>query len=179
MAKYVIDIPDTDDYKIYSPLNGLELGLPWKIMDKTYTLPTHIKLKPYIESNRKAIEDEVWKIADNIHGMSIEDKMSCFGFSLTSAVTSNFSYQEIKTKLEAWKKQNDEINIGDEVTYTLCGDTATLIVLGKKKNKYYGFNPNAPDYNDVGEYCDADMLKKTGRHFPEVAELLEKMRGES
>ena len=31
------------------------------------------------------------------------------------------------------------------------------------------------DYDDIGEYCDIDMLTKTGRHFDEVEELLKKM----
>ena len=69
---------------------------------------------PYTESDRKAIEDEVWKLADTIHGMSIQDKTSCFGFSLTSAVTLNFSYQEAKAKYEAWKKKG-VIHVGDEI----------------------------------------------------------------
>lgn len=137
---------------------------------------TGMAIVPYDEPDRKAIEDEVWEFVRIITDMTEAQRKECFG-GVTCNLDEYMTYQEAKAKYEAWKKQKDEIRVGDEVTYTLCGDTATFIVLGKKKNKYYGFNPNAPDYNDVGEYCDADMLKKTGRHFPEVAELLEKMRG--
>lgn len=140
----------------------------WSIADSMRN-----KLTPYTEPDRKAIEDEVWEFAWKIYSMDIGEYAEIFD---DKGCPSN--YQDAKVKYEAWLKQKDEIHVGDEVTYTLCGDTVTFIVLGKKKNKYYGFNPNASDYDDVGEYCDADMLKKTGRHFPEVAELLQKMRGE-
>lgn len=126
---------------------------------------------PYTESDRKAIEDEVWKLADNIHGMSIQDKMSCFGFSLTSAVTSNFSYQEAKAKYDAWKKEKEEIRVGDEVKHR--GRNYVVGYVGADK-VYHLIDENWLRTVVQGGY----QLIKTGRHFPEVAELLEKMRGE-
>lgn len=127
------------------------------------------KLTPYTEPDRKVIEDEVWKLAANIHGMSIQDKMSCFGFSLTSAVTSYYSYREAKFKLEAWRKQKNEIHVGDEVT-SKFGDGVVIDIVGDESVHILGKDGHWNEY-DEGEY------RKTGRHFPEVAELLEKMRG--
>lgn len=128
-------------------------------------------LTPYTEPDRKAIEDEVWKLADTIHGMIIQDKMSCFGFSLTSAVTSNLSYQEAKAKYEAWFKQKDEIRVGDEVKHR--GRNYVVGYVGADK-VYHLIDENWLRTVVQGGY----QLIKTGRHFPEVAQLLDKMRGE-
>ena len=67
--------------------------------------------------------------------------------------------------------------MGDEVEYDLDGPVR-FVVCGIVDNSAYGFKYPS-DYDDVGEYCDIDMLDKTGRSFPEVAELLTKMKGES
>ena len=74
--------------------------------------------------------------------------------------------------IEEWLKQKDEIHVGDEVV--------TDDVLSN------GFVTRIDEYKDAnivwemgGTGCvNAALLKKTGRHFPEVAELLEKIRGE-
>lgn len=177
--KYVIDVPN--NMIIKSALNGLTLGIPMLVSStqKEFVIPTNLQLNPYIEPDRKAIEDEVWEFARKMISTSGNEVSEMWGCVTNfGEVMHNTTYSEAKAKYEAWLKQKNEIKVGDEVTYTLCGDTVTFIVLGKKKNKYYGFNPNAPDYDDVGEYCDADMLKKTGRHFPEIVELLKKMRSD-
>ena len=166
--KYIIDAPN-QDYSYNEILHMLKL----RFYDDNLSCEVILDAEQYTETDRKTIEDEVWEFAWNIYSMDLEKYAEIFD---VEGCPSN--YQEAKAKYEAWKKQNDEIKVGDEVTYTSCGDTVTFIVLGKKKNKYYGFIPNAPDYDDVGEYCDADMLKKTGRHFPEIVELLEKIRGD-
>lgn len=138
------------------------------------------KLIPYTEPDRKAIEDEVWKLADNIHGMSIQDKMSCFGFSLTSAVTSNLSCQEAKAKYESWLKQKDEIHVGDEVTFEMAFGNgldnnmkAVALDQATKGEEWCVLTENG-----CIETHDEEDLYKTGRHFDEVEELLKKMRGE-
>ena len=133
-------------------------------------------LTPYTEPDRKAIEDEVWGFADDIHGMIIQDKVSCFGSAATSAITSNLSYQEAKSKFETWLKQKDEIHVGDEIVgiYSDGEKTPPLVVLKVEGNYYYGI------YSKTGEYTQGGLnYEKTGRHFDEVAELLEKMGGDS
>ena len=61
--KYIIDIPDEyeNDYISMSPLVGKEFCYPIRSMNKTYVIPTGLKIEPYTEPDRKAIEDEVKK----------------------------------------------------------------------------------------------------------------------
>ena len=167
--KYIIDVPE--DMVIKSAVNGLTLGIPILVSatQKEYILPTNIKIKPYTEPDRKAIEDEVWEFCMNTDWSWISEA--------GTKPLKKYSYQEAKTKYEAWKKQKDEIRVGNEVEY-VCGDeTVRFVVIGLIKGKAYGFKYPC-DYDDVGEYCDIDMLRKTGRHFDEAEELLKKMKEE-
>lgn len=75
------------------------------------------------------------------------------------------------------KAIEDEIKAGDEVEYECCGEIVKFIVTGVNGSIAYGFKSPC-EYHDVGEYSHIDGLHKTGRHFPEVVELLKKMRGE-
>ena len=135
---------------------------------------TAIDAVPYKELDRKAIEDEVWELADYMSRMSLTERDLCFGFPLPQEVTMNLSYQEAKAKFEAWLKQKDEICVGDEVEYGfirgIAFDVDEVIVEG-----LYIY-----DEENVGKHFRWNKrdCKKTGRHFDEVAELLKKMRGE-
>lgn len=139
------------------------------------------KLTPYTEPDCKAIEDEVWRIARLISleaddgGLNPTELYRCFGNSSIQDVMKTYSYQEAKAKYEAWKKEKDEIRVGDEVEY-FCGGNIRFVVCGIDNGVAYGFKYQT-DFEDldIGEYCKIDELKKTGRHFPEVAELLKKM----
>lgn len=135
------------------------------------------KLTPYTEPDRKAIEDEVWEFVVKCLKMDGDDFYEIFNSCDVMCLT-NFSYQEAKEKYEAWKKQKDEVSVGDEVEYEYGGEKIRFIVTGVKDSTAYGFRQimEYEDVSDVGEYCDVDVLQKTGRRFPEVVELLKKMR---
>lgn len=153
--KYIIDLPEefAEATKEY-----------W---DKTVGM----QLEPYIESNREVIENEVWDLANYMGRMSLTERDLCFGFPLPQEVTMNLSYQEAKAKFEAWLKEKNEIKVGDEVidkdghkaiatyVYTDCKLCDVLW-----------------DDGSVTEDVYKEEFSKTGRHFPEVVELLEKMK---
>lgn len=143
------------------------------------------KLTPYTEPDRKAVEDEVWSIAREIaYCMSLQECIDTGMlhdddiYDSASGVLEKLTYQEAKAKYEAWKKQKAEIRVGDEVEY-FCGENIRFVVCGIDNGVAYGFRhrPDSEDL-DIGEYCEIDELKKTGRHFHEVEELLKKMREE-
>ena len=153
MAKYIIDLPD----KLYA-MNG-ELRIPIRFGESPVKewRRTGLNVKPHTEPDRSAIEDEVWRFCMN----------------------TDWSYQEAQARYEAWKKQKEEIRVGDEVEYVCCDETVRFVVIGLiKGHTAYGFKFPC-DYDDVGEYCDIDMLRKTGRHFDGVEELLSKISEES
>ena len=127
-----------------------------------------------IEPDREVIEDEVWELADYMCRMGVQERDLCFGFQLTTEVTANLSYQEAKAKFEAWLKQEDEIRVGDEIYSD--GDYEKSVVMeihGDGSVSVYTKNGCIEHW-----WNKMHNLKKTGRHFMEVAELLEKMRGE-
>lgn len=166
--KYIIDIPDD---RIRDFVGSTHLLMPYTMAGHKGYHDTELELTPYAEPDRKAIEDEVWKLADTIHGMSIQDKMSCFGFSLTSAVTLNLSYQEAKAKYEAWKKKG-VIHVGDEIMSVEDDVKAVMLDCADYESIYV-----MTEHGCVERWKDLDGVKKTGRKFPEVAELSEKMGG--
>ena len=177
MAKYIVDVPDAavefmDGEMIFSiepKIRDLE-GMHYVVRIAKEDVTS------YTEPDRKAIEDEVWELADYMCRMGVQERDLCFGFQSTTEVTANLSYQEAKSKFEAWLKQKDEIRVGDEVEYE-CNGRVRFVVLGIVGRTAHGFKYPCDCY-DAGEYCDIDELTKTGRHFDEVEELIKKMRGE-
>ena len=172
--KYIIDIPDEEE-TMWEGFNG-DLFIPITMNKGTRTwVNTDLKMTPYTEPDRKAIEDEVWELADYMCRMGVQERDLCFGFQLTTEVTANLSYQEAKSKFEAWLKQKDEICVGDEIYSD--GDFENSIVM-----ETYG-DGSVSVYTKSGciehWYNKVHNLKKTGRHFDEIAELLKKMRNEA
>ena len=139
--------------------------------------------KTHTEPDRKAIEDEVWRIARLIvleaddGGLNPSELYRCFGNSSIQDVMKIHSYQEAKAKYEEWKKQKNEIRVGDEVEYECCDELVRFIVTGFCGETAFGFKHQC-DYDDVGEYCKIEDLRKTGRSFPEIANALKKMGDE-
>ena len=172
MGKYIIDVPDEGKYRLGQTYiftnDGERIAVSCNLTDLT----------PYTESDREAIEDEVWAFAKKVRLRSFFDD----NHNLQPYLDYFDSYQEAKAKHEELKKFENEIRVGDEVEYSCLGGTHRFVVFGVEStivgNTAYGFKYPC-DYDDVGEYCDIDMLTKTGRHFPEVAELLKKMKKES
>ena len=88
--------------------------------------------------------------------------------------TENNNPEEAVGFVEAWKKQKEEINVGDEV-YKENGVYVYGVVTFIEKRK-----TDELCYHTVGSdghvWCLSDKdTKKTGRHFPEVAKLLNKI----
>ena len=175
--KYIIDVPE--DMIIKSALSGLTLGIPMLVSatQKGYVLPTNIQLNQYTEPDRKAIEDEVWKIARLIAlevgdgGLSPDDLYECYKSSNIQEVMKIHSYQEAKAKYDKWEKEKEQIRVGDEVTLY---DNVKLVVVTIDGTSAQGIDENGECYESIF----LNELTKTGRHFDEVEELLKKMREE-
>lgn len=167
--KYIIDVPE-------DRVNNGKLSLFAEVESPLSTrIQTGIKCEPYTEPDRKAIEDDVWELADYMCKMSQTERCLCFGFSYSSEVYMNLTCQEAKAKFEAWLKE-DEIHVGDEVVhkdYPTCKAVVTKLY----QSGYLCAEVLFPDGMTDKEIIVSNLIK-TGRHLDEVAELLEKMRGE-
>ena len=140
----------------------------------TCNIAIDIDAEPYTEPDRKSIEDEVWEFLDFLFtGMSPQERYECFNKVFSHMIVSTMSYQEAKAKYEAWLKRKDEINFGDEII-SVDDDVKAVMLDCADYESIHVMTENGC----VERWKDLDGVKKTGRHFPEVAELLEKMRGE-
>lgn len=173
--KYLIEVPDgtvygyDEDKKIliFQEKDFIEVS---EVSNLIY-LPNVV---PYEESDRKAIEDEVWKFAKKIgsfNGLAKRDLDECFGHTTIQGVMTTYdTYREAKREYEKWKESKEEIRVGDEVIYN---SRTRAVVLEPETEKKYGEIFTSDSSTIVVSHDD---LKKTGRHFDEVEELLKKMR---
>lgn len=158
--KYIIDIPN-------------ELA---EATARYWNETTDMTLVPYIEPDRKAIEDEVWEFVRNcltmMDGSDFADAFDSYSYSNFL----EYSYQIAKARYEAWLKKKDEIHVGDEVENA-----------SHKKGIVFNQSNNGMKYvrvlcmdngNSFISAWEKNDVCKTGRHFDEVGELMEKMRGE-
>ena len=130
------------------------------------------KLTPYDESAAEQRgREEAWELIKAIGKMSDDDMVDCFG----TRVIVNLSYTEAHEKYVSWKKQKDEIKVGDEVAFHHNdGRPDTVVVV-----TYIGENGFIDGMDGKGtQYACKNPKRwtKTGRYFPEMADLLEKMR---
>ena len=165
--KYIVDIPSElvlkDDGYSFSDGNS-------------YCITGNLsKLTPYAEPDRNVIEDEVWEFVKKIECLTVGETEDCFDVEYEGIpfVANMFSYQEAKARYEAWKKQKDEIHVGDE--YSDVGEVFVVTNINNSDIASVIFTDGSVDEFSKKELREC---RKTGRHFPEVAELLEKMRGE-
>lgn len=177
MAKYIIDIPE--ETMVYLNL--------WKCEDgkcvwfETYTTSD---LTPYTEPDEDEIRqkegeygEKAWQLFRNICELNGTECIEAFGTISCRTVLDEMTYFEAKAKYDAWKKQKDEIHVGDEVI-PLDTQYDTMVV-----TKLW-----ISDHCD--EWVDAiasdgkcysflkTSINKTGRHFDSVERLLEEMRSE-
>ena len=168
--KYIIDVPN-QDYSYDKILHTLKL----KFYDDNLSCEVLLDAEPHTEPDRKAIEDEVWRfLVFLIDEMDVDDKYNCFNQSSAYRIASTMSYKEAKSKYEAWLKQKDEIHYGDEVMSVEDDVKAVMLDWADYESIYV-----MTEHGCVERWKDLDGVKKTGRHFPEVAQLLEKMRRET
>lgn len=125
-------------------------------------------IEPYTEPDKEQIENEVWDLVKTITYMGYDDFVSCFGDKIEEPIY-ELSYSEVKAKYEAWKKQ---IRVGDEVEFG--GAKGLVYIVGEEmlEGAYLNCDGLVP-------FCwNKKDCRKTGKHFYEIAELLNKIRGE-
>ena len=149
MSKYIIEIEDIENFETY--FHGK-------------------KLVPYVDT-----AEEAWELARKIGlsaangGMTYREMAECFGVSGEYSYydeVMNLPYSEARQKYEEWKKKQEEIRAEslDIIIYT--GTDMDGYVSGIKSDGRAVLRLRKE-------------MKKTGRHFPQVVELLKAMKEES
>ena len=181
--KYIIDLPENQEValsdghqtKIIQPDNNKMVV--FNCGDDILRLGFTVKLTPYNESEAEQRgQEEAWELARHLYNVSPDVTESIYrsmngGKGLGVAL--EMPYAEAKAKYDAWRKLKDELQIGDEVKHDKYG----RCVLLEKRDLIGAELWHVID--GTGKVCQINrrhIIGKTGRTFPEVAELLEKMR---
>lgn len=163
MAKYIIEFEDEpcmrEDGVDYYTCKSARWYKPGETVIN--------RLTPYTAPDREAIENEVWDFVSKLV-WSFGDK-EILGMGIAHAVR-DMTYQEAKAKYEEWKNQKEEIRVGDEVEISgTIGIVTRVPYLDEERVHYIAKSGTVYCNNAYAE------IKKTGRHFDGVEELLKKM----
>lgn len=195
--KYIVEIKEGE--RLYkTKLNALNEPVIREIICEPYTEPNMEQVRK--EAYDKAFEDaeqvaesgkramyqkglkDAWEAARKIcTNWVLPDSVlsEIFGMGKTiDDIMKENTASEVIAKIRAYEQEKDEeIRVGDEVvgTYTGEEETEPFVIIRKipetHPTYYFGI------YSKSGEFCQGGLeLKKTGRHFPEIAEVLRKMK---
>ena len=193
--KYIIDLnPDC--------VEGEYLRIPARIAGEEQWLVTKAALTPYTEPDleqvrieayekgyhtgyakylNKSYEDglkDAWDAARKIgYGLKSSIVAEIFGTPYSSHIFSGYTATEAIEKIRQYEQEKEEIKIGNEVAFHHDdGRPDTVVVV-----TYIGQDGFIDGMDGRGtQYAHKNPKKwtKTGRDFPELVEVLKKMRGE-
>ena len=115
--------------------------------------------------------------------MTADDLEEVFGLRFIGDIFVNLSPSKIASKYHAFKAQikeleDAEIKVGDEIVYN---DAHVVITYISPSNEWNGFLlndcKNGKRGNGYTLMKGFKSWKKTGRHFPQIAEVLAELRG--
>ena len=116
--------------------------------------------------------NDAWEAARKIAKLDAVEQKKLFGCLGIYYVAQEFSAQEAIKKIRQYEQEEEEqIQVGDEVIAT-SGKAVIVSINDDKDKARYIYHDSTLGFDKV---CN---LSKTGRHFPEIATVLEKMRGE-
>ena len=128
--------------------------------------------------------NEAWKAAKKImsqNGASwgMKDMKEIFGLSYSTDIMLDLSASEAIEKIRAYeetkKPEEDEIKVGDEV---LISEDVKAVVLRTKMNNSDNYCFIVCSDGSGGKWKKSE-LKKTGRTFPGIVEVLKNLRGDA
>jgi hypothetical protein len=176
MGKYIVELKKNET--LYKAATRESDGTAYvcSAIGTPYTEPDieQVRKEAYREGREDGIHDgmcDAWeaarKVADYwMHCRSVE----LFNTPDIIKIFENKTASEAIEKLKAYE-QDAEIKVGDEVIAT--SGKAVIVGINDDKDKVRYIYPDSTlGFDNI---CN---LTKTGRHFPEIATVLEKMRGE-
>lgn len=154
-------------------------GQTWSEEVKKYEIEPD-KKNEYIEQGR----NEAWEAVKKIYlptddgGLPGGEIMKIFGELSWFRILTKFSASEVVEKLCAYEekkqKEDSKIHIGDEVAFPFPGGSKFIVVSISENGEIF----DGLSINGVNLALDKDHVTKTGRNFPEIMEVLKKMKGE-
>lgn len=148
------------------------LVLPEKQLEKlakVSDLKDKVK-EAYKKGYAKAMED-IQEAVRMLLAMDYNDRDLHFGGShITAEILREFDVREIVERLEAYKKEQSEIRVGDEVE---INDSEVIVTYVRGSKMYVLYGDGSTEEVTVNH----TEIRKTGRHFDEVEKLIEILKG--
>lgn len=117
--------------------------------------------------------DLAWYAARKLYEIDWDVLCDLFGkVSVRSELLDMFTASEVLQKLRAYEQEKEEVKVGDEVE-AVSGKAVIIDISDNKDKARYIYSDSTLGFDNI---CN---LSKTGRYFPEIANVLEKMRNES
>ena len=123
---------------------------------------------------------DAWNAARKISSMDSPTRDEVFGLVITSNIFDENTASEAIEKIQQYEQEKEEIKAGDEIKsgneryivlqkYLNNIDELMVVLFNRRDGEISVFHL----YNGNGA-----IFEKTGRHFPEIVEVLKKMRKE-
>ena len=127
------------------------------------------------EAYQRGLSD-AWEAARKIHRMPDGDILDLFPDCYASICTAaqailKYDASEAIAKIKEYEDGKQEIKVGDEVT-TDAGNRASVLYENPDGTQVFVFKSDG-----TATWWTKSALHRTGRNFPEIAAVLEKMRG--
>lgn len=141
---------------------------------------------PYVNPDLEQVREEAyqkglsdaWEAARKICAMDSRSRDEIFGAVITTNILDHNSaskaLEEIRAHEQAQKEKEEQIQAGDEVENTQTGVKFIVTHIwenNRGEQGVSGFNQECSSFSTA-----LSLVFKTGRHFPEIAEVLQKMR---
>lgn len=173
--KYIIELPDDEHLISWWTYTGTEDGKQHidfhEVVKTPYDLDAIRK-----EAYQRGLVD-AWETVRKIADLpTVEERENIFACAFTNDVIRLYTATEAIEKIRQYEKEQEEIRVGDEVIgiYSSGEQTKPFVITKWISDYYFGI------YSDSGEFCQGGLkLQKTGRYFPEIAEVLKKMQEET
>lgn len=191
MAKYIVELESGTHIFVLGPEGIVHIGEPdvvYETVDGMQIGDAVINAKPYTEPDLERVRLEAeqlgmvlaWDAARKIIHMPEGDLLNIFTECYSAVCTAlqvilKYDASECIEKIQAYEQGKEEqIQVGDEVEMK-CGVSPAIYIQGTNGSDeiYLLFNDGS-----CGIHCRDEIGCKTGRHFPEIAAVLKKMRGE-
>ena len=114
--------------------------------------------------------NDAWEALRVFLNMNNEDRIEAFGVNQIGRLAAMRS-QEAVEKLKAWEEKQEEIKVGDEVTSDAF-DNKGIVTHISADGQYIALVCSGSSMMNVGRMG----LHKTGRTFPQIAEVLKQMQ---
>ena len=170
--KYIIELPDDEHLISWWTYTGTEDGKQYidfhEVVKTLYKEPDPGVIKQ--EAYQRGLA-EAWDAVRKIFSMDGEVRETLLHNCFFKDVIENISAFEAVEKIRLYEEQ-EEIKVGNEVN----GKGGRGIIT---KISDDGDHFNVMWENGSTGYYMREDFKKTGRYFPEIAEVLKKMKGEN